>query len=335
MSSHFDASLSHLCLGEYSEALVSHGFKTWDDLIDISEETMAELGFKLGHRRKLQREIASYRGLPRTQPLVRPPAVDGLQESEEPKSARVGQDELETKEPTSLKRRYRHRQPKDPHAPRKPGSDYVLFGKFLRQDPDVSKLPFVDISKLVGERWQRLSPEERAAWTSTAAQQKRRYRMELAEYQQSEDYRDHQDRLRMTKLEKSTPSNEVSPTGSPKKTVSTGSGHMHKTVRWTSTVSSRHNLKDSSITMAASEDGGHDASFGRRFSISVSHPEREFYARTSPVIRDRSNIQGKTAELTFSVLAIFQAPRFQLDLCYSNSRAADKESIYFFERRIH
>src|SRR5271167_1436368 len=100
MSSQFDVSLSHLGLGEYSEALTSHGFETWDDLIDISEETMAELGFKLGHRRKLQREIASYRGQPRTQPLVRPPAVDGLQESEEPKSPRAGQDELETKEPT-------------------------------------------------------------------------------------------------------------------------------------------------------------------------------------------------------------------------------------------
>jgi hypothetical protein len=139
MSLPFDLSLSRLGLGEYSEALLSRGFDSWDRLIDINEETMAELGIRLGHRRKLQREIATYRGQPQTQPLVCPPAVEGLWESEEPKSPCAGRDELEIEEPTPLKRRYRHRRPKDPHAPRKPSSDYVLFGKYLRQDPDVSK----------------------------------------------------------------------------------------------------------------------------------------------------------------------------------------------------
>jgi hypothetical protein len=262
MSCQFDVSLSHLGLGEYSEALASHGFETWDDLIDISEETMTELGFKLGHRRKLQREIASYWGLPRTQPLARPPAADGLQESEEPESPRAEQDELETKEPTPLKRRYRHRQPKDPHAPRKPRSDYVLFGIFLRQHPDVSQLSFVEISKLVGEQWQRLSPEERAMWTSTAVQQKSRYITELAEYQQSKEYQHHQDRLRMTKAkqEKRALTSEVSPTTS------------------SETVSSRPDWEESSITMAASDDGGHSALVGKRFMVFVSRPEWEFYA---------------------------------------------------------
>lgn len=177
-SSHLDLSLSYLGLGEYFETLVSHGLDTWDKLTGISEETMAELGVRLGHRRKLQREIASYRGQSRTRPLYSPLAVDGgLQDSgEEPKSPHAGKKELETKtEPTQLKRRYRHRQRKDPHAPRRPSCDYVLFGNFLRQQPDVAQLSFVEISKLVGERWQRLSPEERATWTSTAAEQKSRY----------------------------------------------------------------------------------------------------------------------------------------------------------------
>lgn len=282
--SHLELSLGYLGLGEYFEALVSHGFNTWDSLTDISEETMAELGVKLGHRRKLQREIASYRGQPRTQPLFSPPAVDcELQDSsEEPQSPHARQDKLKTKtEPTQLKRRYRHRQPKDPHAPRRPSCDYVLFGNSLRQQPDVAQLSFVEISKLVGEQWQRLSPEERVAWASTAAEQKSRYITELAEYQQSEEYQHYQDGLHITKTkqEKRALTGGVSPTTS------------------SETVSSRPNSKDSSITIAESDDGGHSASGGKRFMVFVSHPEWEFHTRISPLIWDWSNILGKPAKL--------------------------------------
>jgi hypothetical protein len=258
-SSHLDLSLSHLGLREYFEALVSRGYDTWDNLTDISEETMAELGIRLGHRRKLQREIASYRGQPRTQPLLSPLAVNGeLQDSEEElKSPYTGQDKLKTKtEPTQLKRRYRHHQRKDPHAPRRPSCDYVLFGNSLRQQLDVAHLSFVEISKLVGERWQRLSPEERVIWTSTAAEQKSRYLTELAEYQQSKEYQHYQDSLRIaeTKQEKRALTGEVSST------------------TFSEAVSRRPNSKDSSITITASDDGGHSASAGKRFMVFVSRP---------------------------------------------------------------
>lgn len=283
LSSHLNLSLSYLGHWEYFEALVSRGFDTWDNLTDISEETMAELDVRLGHRRKLQREIASYRGQPRSQSLFSPPAVDGgLQDSEgEPKSPHAGQDELETKtEPTQLKRRYRHRQRKDPHAPRRPSCDYVLFGNFLRQQPDVAQLSFVEISKLVGERWQRLSLEERAMWTSTAAEQKSRYITELAEYRQSKEYQHHQDNMHITKTKqgKRALTGELSPTVS------------------SETVSSRPNSKNSSITVAASDNGRHSASTGKRFMVFVSRPEWEFHVRTSLLIWDRSNIHGKPAK---------------------------------------
>lgn len=64
----------------------------------------------------------------------------------------AGLNEQGVEEPTLSKRRYRRRQPKDPHAPRRPDSGYVLFVNFLRQNPLVSNLPFVDISKLVGKK---------------------------------------------------------------------------------------------------------------------------------------------------------------------------------------
>jgi hypothetical protein len=60
--SHLDILLSHLGPQKYHEPLVSHRFETWDVLVYISEEDMAELGFKLGHRRKLQRAMANFRG---------------------------------------------------------------------------------------------------------------------------------------------------------------------------------------------------------------------------------------------------------------------------------
>lgn len=52
------AVLQSLSLHEYTEALVAHGFTTWDQLLDIQEHHLEALKFKLGHRRKLQREIA-------------------------------------------------------------------------------------------------------------------------------------------------------------------------------------------------------------------------------------------------------------------------------------
>jgi hypothetical protein len=258
-TSHFDLSLSRLGLGEYSEVLESHGFDSWDNLSHINEVTMAELGIRLDHRRKLRREITSLRGQPRTQPLLSPEPVDGeLRNSEEkPQSPHTGQDELEIRiEPTQLKRRYRHRQRKDPHAPRKPSCDYVLFGNSLRQQPDIAQLSFVEISKLVGEQWQQLSLEGRATWTSNAAEQKRKYITELAEYQQSKEYQHHQDYLRTTKAkqEQRGSNGEISPTASLEKTESPEIG------------SSGQNSKDSSITMAESENG-------KKFMVFVSRPE--------------------------------------------------------------
>jgi hypothetical protein len=42
-------------LGEYYHALTANGFDTWDQTIHITEEQLGHLGFKLGHRRRLQR----------------------------------------------------------------------------------------------------------------------------------------------------------------------------------------------------------------------------------------------------------------------------------------
>ncbi|KAG9230116.1 hypothetical protein BJ875DRAFT_338001, partial [Amylocarpus encephaloides] len=48
----------------YCERFIDHGFDSWDLLIGISETDMASLGMKLGHRRRLQRDVATCMGHP-------------------------------------------------------------------------------------------------------------------------------------------------------------------------------------------------------------------------------------------------------------------------------
>jgi hypothetical protein len=56
--------LSDIDLGEYCHALIANGFDTWDQTLHITEEQLGHLGFKLGHRRRLLRQIASFKGYP-------------------------------------------------------------------------------------------------------------------------------------------------------------------------------------------------------------------------------------------------------------------------------
>jgi hypothetical protein len=193
-----------------------------------------------------------------------------LRESELPSPSDADQDEVETTEPTPSKRKYRRRRLKDPLAPRPPNSDYVLFGNFLRQDPNVSKLSFVEISRLVGEKWQALSPEERAWWTSTAAELKSKYNTERAEYQKTEAYREFQDLLRKREQQQHILDDGTSHRGAQEKTEPILSRHRYQTLGSSSIESSMDRSNDSSIVMLGDEDGGHAASLGMRFKFPVS-----------------------------------------------------------------
>ena len=62
MDTHFIKRLHFLNLGTYITVLQKNDYTSWDRLARISEEEFDRLGFKLGHRRRLQREIASMKG---------------------------------------------------------------------------------------------------------------------------------------------------------------------------------------------------------------------------------------------------------------------------------
>lgn len=110
--------LERLGLTEYLQILSDNGFHTWETVVDITEEDLTALNFKLGHRRALQREIATFRGLPSSLSL------DPESSPSEPTSLSTSALETLTRQtstpPPREKRRYRRHPRPDNNAPKKP-----------------------------------------------------------------------------------------------------------------------------------------------------------------------------------------------------------------------
>lgn len=183
------AILDRLGLGQYFEALTAHGFYNWETVLDITEADFVSLGFKLGHRRILQREIATFRGIPSVEPL----------ELNDPSSLSTSSLEgisLHSPAPPHReKRRYRRHPRPDPNAPKRPKTAYVNFADQLRTDPEIRSLSFVDIAKEVGRRWQTLSADKKRVWESHAARAMQEYEAQMDDYKRTESWRKYQSYL--------------------------------------------------------------------------------------------------------------------------------------------
>jgi hypothetical protein len=62
MTQELETIFEELGLTQYLHTFVDQGFESWDIVLDITEDDLERLGVKLGHRRKLQRKIANWRG---------------------------------------------------------------------------------------------------------------------------------------------------------------------------------------------------------------------------------------------------------------------------------
>ncbi|KAF2841802.1 hypothetical protein M501DRAFT_1013192 [Patellaria atrata CBS 101060] len=204
--------LERLNLQQYLPTLLQNGFDDWTTLLDITEDDLRELGFKLGHRRILQREIATARGLPPNHPLelsddfnlqspvsARSEIGTGPQGVLEAVEVWASQSEsgqprspLTSSAPTETKRRYRRHPKPDPNAPRRPKTAYVNFAENLRADPAISSQSFVDIAKAVGRQWQLLDPAVKQKWEAEAAHAMDAYTKEMDSYKLTDQYRDYQ-----------------------------------------------------------------------------------------------------------------------------------------------
>jgi hypothetical protein len=118
--------LERLDLAVYVDVLVANGFHDWDTVVDITEEDLTSMRFKLGHRRALQRAIATYRGIPHSESLpdAEPTASGPASLSRAAlESLSITTSTANTKE----KRRYRRHPRPDSNAPKKPKTACMAF----------------------------------------------------------------------------------------------------------------------------------------------------------------------------------------------------------------
>lgn len=75
----------------------------------------------------------------------------------------------------------------------------------MRETLKGQELTFTEIAKLVGERWQTLSPNSREACERQAATAKEKYYAELSEYKKTPEYAKYQEYLADFKAKHSLP----------------------------------------------------------------------------------------------------------------------------------
>merc|ERR1712242_356192 len=79
------------------------------------------------------------------------------------------------------------RKPKDPNAPKKALTAYLLFSSSVRAQSRTEnpEMKMTEIAKVIGNKWKALSEEEQKKWTDLAAKQKEDYKITIAEYQKN------------------------------------------------------------------------------------------------------------------------------------------------------
>jgi len=142
--------LDHIGLQQYFQVLLDNGFDDWPTVLDITEADLAAMGFKLGHRRTLQREIATFRGHSRTIALpiewgvdverIPPSRTDSTNSVTSNSPAETPATDPTQQQPATSgqKRKYRRHPKPDENAPRRPKTAYgwktrpqILIGRML------------------------------------------------------------------------------------------------------------------------------------------------------------------------------------------------------------
>ncbi|CAF9916651.1 MAG: hypothetical protein GOMPHAMPRED_001068 [Gomphillus americanus] len=185
-----------LGLLQYLESFINEGFDTWEVVLYATESDLEALGLKLGHRRKLQKEIAEARGVSIEQVIgsaTRNVATDDIPQIDTDAGSIASHGDKTAAGP--FKRKYRRHPKTDTSAPERAPSAYVIFSNKIRAELKPQKLNFTDIAKIVGERWQVLEPEEKEQYESQAAAAKDRYNAALVKYKRTSQYRKYQQYL--------------------------------------------------------------------------------------------------------------------------------------------
>ncbi|KAK9767625.1 hypothetical protein K7432_002434 [Basidiobolus ranarum] len=190
-------------LEQYIDTFISEGFDQLKSLLEITESDLAAMDVKRGHRRLLQREIASVRGVPSSHPIGLPlVSSDGtfLSMSDAAMSS-LPMHQLSpnsgdmSPDANGNKRKYRRHPKPDKNAPEKPPSAYVMFSNKVRNELKDQNMSFTEIAKIVGDRWKSISPEEKDEVERSAAKAKEEYYESLRTYKETEEYKEYQSYL--------------------------------------------------------------------------------------------------------------------------------------------
>jgi HMG (high mobility group) box len=81
-------------------------------------------------------------------------------------------------------RRKNKRGPKDPMAPKRASGAYVFFTNEMRPKvlSEYPGIKFVELGKVLGERWRALTPDQKKRYEDMASQDKVRFQVEMQEY---------------------------------------------------------------------------------------------------------------------------------------------------------
>lgn len=82
------------------------------------------------------------------------------------------------------KRKRSKRSPKDPLAPKRASGAYVFFTNDMRPKvfAEFPGIKFVDLGRVLGERWRALQPEEKRCYEGLAAEDKVRFQVQMQQY---------------------------------------------------------------------------------------------------------------------------------------------------------
>lgn len=267
-----EAIFGELGISQYLDAFIDQGFDSWETILDITESDLDALGVKLGHRRKLQRRIANYRGVAPETSLVSPTRTsieDTRLEANRTESVKIDKPEGAG----VAKRKYRRHPKPDENAPERPPSAYVLFSNKMREDLKGQNLTFTEIAKLVGENWQNLTRDEKEPFERQAHEAKERYNRELAEYKKTAEYRKYCDYLHEFRKRQAAQLQEKD-------------------------VSKR--LKTESDSMRGSSTSGGSTSAGGTTSGTVSGSDSQPGSEPPPTRQQRMGSSASTIESNFS-----------------------------------
>jgi len=81
--------------------------------------------------------------------------------------------------------------PKDPNAPKRPSSAWLLYSGERRAKLQLENKKMTEISKIAGAEWKQLTEEQKKPYEIQAQQLKTQYQQDVKKYQESNEYKEY------------------------------------------------------------------------------------------------------------------------------------------------